>query len=79
MYRQTVTVKEASNYIGVSKDLIYQLVKENKLPHLKLGRRILFRKDSLDNWMLEQEKTSLKPEKGINTFCLNSFSKSKQV
>ncbi|WP_374187294.1 helix-turn-helix domain-containing protein [Priestia aryabhattai] len=78
MNRQTVTVKEASTYIGVSKDLIYQLVKENKLPHLKLGRRILFRKNSLDTWMLEQEKTSLKPEKGIDTICLNEFSKSKQ-
>ncbi|RBN42930.1 DNA-binding protein, partial [Priestia megaterium] len=27
--RQTITVKEVADYIGISKDLIYQLVREH--------------------------------------------------
>lgn len=77
MYRETLSVKEAAIYIGVSKDLIYQLVKEYKLPHLKLGRRILFRKNTLDTWMLEQETLSLNYKKDIDNVYINKLLKSK--
>lgn len=60
MTKQTMTVAEAANYIGVSKDLIYQSVRENTIPNIKLGRRILFRKSALDNWMDQQESESTK-------------------
>lgn len=60
MNKQTMTVAEAANYIGVSKDLIYQSVRENTIPNIKLGRRILFRKSALDNWMDQQESESTK-------------------
>ncbi|MBM6599547.1 helix-turn-helix domain-containing protein [Priestia megaterium] len=53
--RQTITVKEVAGYIGISKDLVYQLVREHKIPHLRIGRRILFRKESLNLWMSNQE------------------------
>lgn len=53
--RQTITVKEVADYIGISKDLVYQLVREHKIPHLRIGRRILFRKESLNLWMSNQE------------------------
>jgi len=77
MDRETLSVKEAAIYIGVSKDLIYQLVKENKLPHLKLGRRILFRKNTLDTWMLEQETLSLNYKKDGANVYINNLLKSK--
>lgn len=60
MTKQTMTVAEAASYIGVSKDLIYQSVRENSIPNIKLGRRILFRKSALDNWMDQQESDSTK-------------------
>jgi len=57
--KQTITVKEVAGYIGVSKDVIYQLVKERKIPHLRIGRRILFRKEALNVWMNKQELISV--------------------
>lgn len=59
MERQTITVKEASKYLGVSKDLVYTLVRQKQLPHIKLGKRILFRKDILDDWLRIKETESV--------------------
>ncbi|WP_226897345.1 helix-turn-helix domain-containing protein [Priestia megaterium] len=60
-----MSVKEAALYMGVSKDTIYELTRKKNIPHLRLGRRILFRKNALDIWMREMEKSSLKVEKDI--------------
>lgn len=35
--RQTITVEEAGIILGVSKPIAYRLVKEGKMPALKLG------------------------------------------
>jgi excisionase family DNA binding protein len=59
MERQTINVQEAAAFIGVSKDLVYQLVRQKDIPHLKVGKRILFRKESLERWMNNQEVTSI--------------------
>ncbi|MDM5310349.1 helix-turn-helix domain-containing protein [Peribacillus frigoritolerans] len=53
--RRTMTVQETAAYLGVSKDLIYNMVKTGELPAVKLGRRILFRKEVLERWMQAQE------------------------
>lgn len=59
MERQTLNVKEVAKYLGISKDLVYQLVRENRIPHLKVGRRILFRIISINNWMHNVETGSI--------------------
>ncbi|MFC0472500.1 helix-turn-helix domain-containing protein [Halalkalibacter kiskunsagensis] len=71
MNRGTITVKEAASYIGVSKDLIYQLVRESKLPHVKVGRRILFRREVIDHWMNNQEAYSIQGKEGINSLSVD--------
>lgn len=52
--RTTLTVMEAATYLGVSPDLIYLLVREGKIIHFRLGRRILFKKEELDKWVQSQ-------------------------
>lgn len=37
MDRITLSVTEAAEILGVSRSFMYQLVKENKIPSLKLG------------------------------------------
>jgi excisionase family DNA binding protein len=59
MNRRTITVKEAADYIGVSKDTIYELSKRKQIPCIRVGRRILFRREALDNWMEGKESDSL--------------------
>ncbi|OKL35380.1 hypothetical protein BLL40_15785 [Domibacillus mangrovi] len=55
MERQTMNAQETAAYLGVSKDLVYSMVKARELPFVKIGRRILFRKEALERWMQTQE------------------------
>ncbi len=52
---ETFTVKEVADYLRCSQSAIRKLVANNKIPFYKVGRRILFRKMSIDNWIFEQE------------------------
>ncbi|WP_223596694.1 helix-turn-helix domain-containing protein [Neobacillus bataviensis] len=60
MERKTLTVKETAAYIGVSKDSIYTLVREGSIPCVRVGKRILFRKNTIENWMQIMEQKSHK-------------------
>lgn len=55
MTRQILTVQEIANYIGVSRDLIYKMVRTNEIPFIRIGKRLLFRKESIDQWLLSRE------------------------
>lgn len=55
MQRTTITVSEAANYLGVSTTTIYAMVRKQELPYVRVRSRILFRVESLDAWMREQE------------------------
>ncbi len=59
MERTTLTTKEVADYLGVSTGLVYTLVREKKIPSVKLGRRILFKIDSVDRWLAQQEAAAL--------------------
>lgn len=75
---QTMSVKEAALYIGVSKDIIYELSRKKSIPHLRVGRRILFRKSVLDIWMYEQEKLSLNSGEIVNDTSIDKSLRMKQ-
>lgn len=59
-----LSAKEAAKYLGISYWLILELVRKKEIPHTKLSSKIIFRKDSLDNYLLESEQKSV--EKEIN-------------
>ena len=46
-----MTLREASEYLGVSTDTLYKYVGEKIVPAFKLGNRWRFKKDLLDRWM----------------------------
>ncbi|GEN36624.1 excisionase family DNA-binding protein [Aneurinibacillus danicus] len=58
MQRITLTGKEAAQLIGVSYWLILEMAKKHEIPHFRMGNRVLFREDSLLQWLKEKEKTS---------------------
>lgn len=64
----TLTVKEAAECIGVSKDLIYKMVQEKQIPCLRIGKRILFRHESIEEWMINQEKDYYSASSDKNDF-----------
>lgn len=51
--RLCVTVTEAAGMLGISRNFAYELVRQHKLPVIKLGKRILIPRIQLEK-MLEQ-------------------------
>ncbi|CDQ20990.1 helix-turn-helix domain-containing protein [Halobacillus karajensis] len=56
MERSKITIKEFSEYMGISIDLAYKLCREREVPHVRIGRRILLDKNSVDRWFQGKEK-----------------------
>lgn len=46
--RQTMTVEEAAGVLGISRNLAYELVSRGELPSLRLGRRVVVPRASLE-------------------------------
>lgn len=48
-----LSVKEAAEFIGISRSLFYELHAEGKVPApVRLGRRVLWRRDELKDWVI---------------------------
>lgn len=60
MERKTITAQEAADYIGVHIDTVYTMVRQKEIPHVRVRRRILFNRDTIDAWMREQESNNCK-------------------
>lgn len=58
--RITLTMKEAGEYLGISYWLINQLVRRKQIPCSKVGGRVLFRVQALDEYLNNKEQESLK-------------------
>ena len=46
-----MTLREASEYLGITPDTLYKRLSEDKIPAFKLGNRWRFKKDLLDRWI----------------------------
>lgn len=55
-YREVMNTREASQYLGVSKETLYKYLLEDRLPGFKLGNRWRFKKAVLDRWMEKQSR-----------------------
>jgi PAS domain S-box-containing protein/excisionase family DNA binding protein len=51
-----MTVKELAKYMRVHTSTIYRLVRENKIPAIKVGNQWRFKKDSIDKWIERQNE-----------------------
>lgn len=52
--REVMDIREASNYLGVSRETLYKYIYEERIPAFKLGNRWKFKKTVLDRWMERQ-------------------------
>ena len=57
--KTTLTMKEASEYLGISYWLINQLVKRKQIPFSKVGGKFLFRVQVLDEYLRNKEQQSV--------------------
>jgi excisionase family DNA binding protein len=44
-------IEELSKYMKLSKSSIYKLTMGNKIPHIKTGKKLLFKKEAIDQWL----------------------------
>jgi excisionase family DNA binding protein len=57
--RNTLTFTEAWNEVfeqAISKDKLYAEVRAGRIPHMKIGTKILFRRNVLEAWFQHEEK-----------------------
>lgn len=52
--RTTLTVQEAATYLGVSNDMIYRFCRQGKIDHFKMGAKIFFIQEKIDEWINDQ-------------------------
>jgi excisionase family DNA binding protein len=51
--KEIMDVKELSEYLGIGKSKIYQLIREKKIPASRIGRQYRFSKSVIDSWLKE--------------------------
>ena len=49
-------VEEVAKYLKVSKDTIYRWIESKQMPAVRIGKKWLFRKESIDLWLKELER-----------------------
>jgi excisionase family DNA binding protein len=50
-FNGSMTLKEATEYLGLSRYMIRKMVKEDKIPYTYIYKNILFHKTIIDSWM----------------------------
>lgn len=54
-----MNIRQAAEYLGISRDTLYKYAMEATIPAFKLGNRWKFKKSVVDDWMLKQTKSAL--------------------
>ena len=72
--KQILTFKETLFYLGVSQSFLYKLTSAKKIVHFKpSGKLIYFKREDLDNWMLQNRCKSITDiEYSVNSYLQNS-------
>jgi excisionase family DNA binding protein len=67
--KEVMTLREASEYLGVSPDTLYKYLSDRQIPAFKLGNRWRFKKDLLDRWMEKKSERVLdiRPKRLVKT------------
>lgn len=53
-------VKEIAQYLDCSQSSIRSLVRDNAIPFFRIGTKINFNKEAIDNWIHRQEMKNMK-------------------
>jgi len=59
MTREMLTAKEVAAYLRIHERHIYRLVKEKKIPAIRISRKWLFPKDMLEEFINAKVKASI--------------------
>ncbi|MDP1853861.1 MAG: response regulator [Candidatus Omnitrophota bacterium] len=61
MENEFFTLNEVSAHLNISKSTLYKLSETGKIPSVKIGKQLRFRKSSLDKWLTMKESGFINP------------------
>lgn len=67
-----MTIEEASEYTGIGRNTMRNLVEWGKLPVLKVGRKVLSKSDILEKFMEVNEGKNLRDKSDVKTVTRKS-------
>ena len=67
-----MTIEEASEYTGIGRNTMRNLVEWGKLPVLKVGRKILIKSDILEKFMEVNEGKNLRDKSDVKAVTRKS-------
>lgn len=54
-----LTISEAGELTNLAKQTLYAMTSQRLIPHFKRGKRVLFRRDELEQWMTENRRQTI--------------------
>ena len=67
-----MTIEEASEYTGIGRNTMRNLVEWGKLPVLKIGRKVLIKSDILEKFMEVNERKNLRDKGDVKAVTRKS-------
>ena len=67
-----MTIEEASEYTGIGRNTMRNLVEWGKLPVLKVGRKVLIKSDILEKFMEVNERKNLRDKSDVKAVTRKS-------
>ena len=61
-----LSIEEAADYTGIGRNTLRNLVEWEKLPILRVGRKILIRRERLDEFLILNEGKDLRDRHSVN-------------
>ena len=66
------SIEAATDYTGIGRNTLRKLVEWNKIPVLKVGRKVLIKKDILELFMTVNEGRDLRDKSNVKTVTRKS-------
>ena len=61
--KRLLTVAQASDRLSMSKSYLYILTSQRRIPHHKIGSRLLFTEEQLEQWLTRQRIDAVRGDK----------------
>lgn len=68
------TINEAAEYTGIGRNTMRQVIVWGKLPVLKVGRKVIIRRDMLDGFMEVNQGRNLRDEADVQAVSFGMMS-----
>lgn len=58
MGHKLLQAEDVAKQIGMTTDWVYAQVRAGRIPHVRLGRYVRFRQESIDEWIAQSERAA---------------------